>query len=163
MSLFKAEAGLEISELVGVLRPNRVLFKLWLEGLFTGLGILLVVLEAVLDPEPCLERDRSRKADVLVWGITGGVSVLLGDRLEAELEGRFGGFLSSTSISTKTAFRVVGSSLVKVPCLTKREPFEPELDVEMVLGAGLANGARSLDLGVVLGLGGDFCLVNCLN
>ena len=80
----------------------------------------------------------------------------------AELEGLRGGFLSSTSMSTKTAFNVEGSSLVKVPCLTNLEPVEPELEVEMVLGAGLASGARILDLGVCLGLGGDFCL-SCLS
>jgi len=67
-------------------------------------------------------------------------------------------------MSTRTALSVEGSSLVNVPCLTSLEPVDPELEVEMVLGAGLANGARPiLDLGVCFGLGGDFCLVICRN
>jgi len=65
-------------------------------------------------------------------------------------------------MSTRTALRVEGSSLVNVPCRTSLEPVDPELEVEIVLGAGLANGARILDL-LSFGLGGHFCLVICLS
>ena len=131
-----------------------------------GLGILLFEL-VVLDPEPCLDLDLSRKAEVLVCGITGGPPItspilptvrLLGDRaLDDPAFGFLGGFLSPTSISTKTGFPVKvvqPSSLVNVPCLTNLEEFVlevVELALLIVLGAGEANGA--LPLGMAL-LGG---------
>ena len=129
-----------------------------------GLGILLFEL-VVLDPDPCLDLDLSLKADVRVWGITGGPPPfastlpptvrLLGDRaLVDPLFGFFGGFLSPTSISTITGFPVKHeelSSLVNVPCLTNLEEFAlevVELALLIVLGAGEANGA--LPLGIAL-------------
>lgn len=83
----------------------------------------------------------------------------LGDLLgtcEAALGGLLGGFLSSTSMSTRTVLDKAGSSLVNVPCLTNREEFwllvllVPlvalcALAQLIVLGAGEAKGARILD------------------
>lgn len=59
----------------------------------------------------------------------------LGDLLgtcEAALGGLLGGFLSSTSMSTRTVLDKAGSSLVNVPCLTNREELLLALLVPLV-------------------------------
>ena len=58
-----------------------------------GLGILRL-LEAVLEPEACLDLDLSLNAEVLVWGITMGS---LGDLL-GTCEAALGGLLKNRNI-----------------------------------------------------------------
>lgn len=119
-----------------------------------GLGMLLLLL-VVLDPDPCLDRERSLKAEVLVCdGIFNP-----GDGQVLVLFNAVGGFLSPTSISTKTVLVKDGSSLVNVPCLTNLDELEPEELME--LHPGEAKGARPtvLALGMPIFGGGELNLV----
>jgi hypothetical protein len=59
--------------------------------------------------------------------------------------GLFGGFFSSTSMSTIILFKLEDSSLVKVPCRTSRLELLELLVLEMVELAGEAKGARILE------------------
>lgn len=139
------------SALDGVRLPKLVLLG---DCFMPGLGILVLVapppwlrvLEVVLEPEPCRDRDLSLRAEVRVWGMTTldlplGVPAWL---LWLE-PGLFGGFFSSTSMSTIILFKLEDSSLVKVPCRTSRLELLELLVLEMVELAGEAKGARILE------------------